>query len=153
MQMDHDPSTSSAYRDYVVTWLGDLMKKLYYLSLWWVTSCPTTSVLTVFTGLGFFEVSSWKHMLMKNLLESATSYLYIYLFNGLRHQGAGIVMGWKLKINQGDKGDKWPMSGWWVGDEWVMSGQWVGSERAMSGWWSGDYFKLHAELKIGTLII
>ena len=25
---------ASAYRDYVVTWLGDLMKKLYYLSLW-----------------------------------------------------------------------------------------------------------------------
>ena len=24
---------ASAYRDYMVTWLGDLMKKLYYLSL------------------------------------------------------------------------------------------------------------------------
>ena len=25
---------ASAYRDYMATWLGDLMKKLYYLSLW-----------------------------------------------------------------------------------------------------------------------
>ena len=113
---------ASAYCDYVVTWLGDLMKKLYYLSL--VSYLPPYHISTesVYRTRIFWGVVLETHANEKIVGISYMLFIHI-LFDGLRHQGAGIVVGWKLTVR---------LIRVIRGDEWVMSGQWVGNDQAIT---------------------